>query len=339
MYDVLIRRAEYEEFDDVKRLLADNDLTLEDAEYTAIAKLNEDIIGTCSFSGKIIKCFAVREDYKGEGLSLKLVTHIIDEMFERGIYEYFVFTKPENINIFKSMGFKIVHSAYKVCLLEGGKSDINKSIDEMFKKSGLGYEKKSALVMNCNPFTLGHRYIIEKASKESESVVVFIVKEDKSVFPFDIRYSLVKEGVSDLKNVKVISGGDYIISSATFPSYFIKQLDDRIDAYTNLDAHIFGKYIAPVFNIVKRYVGTEPFCKVTEKYNNALLKILPSYNVEVELVERIKNSGNIVSASFVRNLIKKGDFNSIRNFIPDVTFNYLVSEKAKGVIERIENEK
>ncbi|MCX7884556.1 MAG: [citrate (pro-3S)-lyase] ligase [Caloramator sp.] len=339
MYDILIRRAEYEEIDEVKRLLADNGLTFEDAEYTAIAKHRNEIIGTCSFSGKIIKCFAIREDYKGEGLSLKLITHIIDEMFGREIYEYFVFTKPENVDIFKSMGFKIVYSVDKVCLLEGGRANINKSIEEMLIKSGLGCEKKSALVMNCNPFTLGHRYIIEKASKESESVVVFIVKEDKSLFPFDVRYSLVKKGVLDLKNVKVISGGDYIISSATFPSYFIKQLDDKIDAYTNLDAHIFGKYIAPAFNIVKRYVGTEPFCRVTEKYNDALLKILPSYNIEVELVERIEKSGNIISASFIRSLIKKGDFEKIKALVPNVTYDYLVSEKAKYIIERIKNEK
>lgn len=199
-------------------------------------------------------------------------------------------------------------------------------------------KKKASIVMNCNPFTLGHRYIIDKAANENDNVVVFIVEEDKSIFPFDVRYNLVKEGVSDLKNVTVLPGGDYIISSATFPTYFLKHYDERIDAYTKLDAGIFGKYIAPEFNIVKRYVGTEPYCMVTSKYNLALMDVLPKYNIKVELVDRLKNNDIAVSASKVRSLIKEGDFKSIKDLVPDVTYNFLISDDAKPIIERIKYE-
>ncbi|QCX33049.1 [citrate (pro-3S)-lyase] ligase [Caloramator sp. E03] len=337
MYDISIEKADNDDIEKVKILLREEGLEYDDAEYTAIARLKGEIVGTCSFSGKVIKCFAVKEKLKGEGISLKLITHITNEMFDRGIYGSFIFTKPLNAQIFKTMGYRIVHSVDEVALLEGGTFDVKKYTVDMFLNSGLGNEKKAAIVMNCNPFTLGHRFLIEKASNENEKVVVFIVEEEKSVFPFNIRYNLVKEGVSDLKNVVVIPGGNYIISSATFPTYFIKHFDERLSAYTKLDAGIFGKYIAPQFNIVKRYVGTEPYCKVTSKYNEALMEVLPNFNITLELVKRLSKDERAISASMVRGLIKEEKIESIRDLVPDVTYNYLISDDAKPIIERIKN--
>ena len=77
--------------------------------------------------------------------------------------------------------------------------------------------------MNCNPFTKGHLYLIEKASAESDHLFILIVEEDKSVFPFEKRMELVKRGTEHLDNIDVIPGGSYTISSATFPSYFAKE--------------------------------------------------------------------------------------------------------------------
>ena len=63
--------------------------------------------------------------------------------------------------------------------------------------------------MNCNPFTLGHRYLIEQASEKVDHLYVFVVEEDKSFFPFSDRIGLVKKGTADLKNITVKPSGKY----------------------------------------------------------------------------------------------------------------------------------
>lgn len=306
-----------------------------DVEYTAAAKMDEEIVGTCSYSGKVLKCFAVKEELQGEGIAAMLITHITDKLFDRGIYETFIFTKPKNKGIFTGLGYNEVYSAMGVTLLEGGMANINRYINGMLNKSGLRKGKKAGLVMNCNPFTLGHRYLIERAAEENEEVVVFIVEAEKSLFPFDVRLELVKQGTQHLKNVHVIPGGTYIISSNTFPSYFLRREDERLLEYTRLDAGIFGKYIAPVFNINRRYVGTEPYCNVTDKYNNALMEILPSFGVEVRLIERAVLNGTAVSASRVRSLIKSEDWNEIERLVPCSTYCFLKSPEAEEIIKSI----
>lgn len=338
MWGIDISRVDLKskERDEIEAFLEKFDLSLDkDVEYTICARQNEEIVGTCSFSGRVLKCFAVREDMQGEGLSGKLITELTNVMFDRGIYETFIFTKPKNKDIFKGLGYKVVEEAEDVVLLEGGTSNVKRYVENMFKRSGLDDDEKAALVINCNPFTLGHRYLIEKAAQENDEVVVFVVEEDKSVFPFKVRLDLVKKGVSHLKNVKVIPGGYYIISSATFPSYFLKQKDKRLKAYTELDAKIFGKFIAKAFSIKKRYVGTEPYCPVTGDYNRALVEILPKFGVDVKLVERMNICDKPVSASYVRELIKKGRMEEVKKLVPETTYDFLISNEAKDIIERL----
>ncbi|WP_129598350.1 [citrate (pro-3S)-lyase] ligase [Anaerophilus nitritogenes] len=306
-----------------------------DVEYTIVAKKDEEIVGTCSYFGKILKCFAVKEGIQGEGIASKLITHITNKLFDEGIYETFIFTKPKNKYIFKGIHYHEVYATDEVVLLEGGMASIEKFIQNMFKKSKLGNEKKAALVMNCNPFTLGHRYIIEKASKENDKVVVFIVEENRSLFPFHVRMDLTKKGIEDLKNVKILPGGNYIISSATFPSYFIREADERLKAYTKLDAGIFSKFIAPIFHIQRRYVGTEPYCNVTNEYNQTLHEVLPKEGIEVIEVDRIGRNDKAISASFVRELIKAENWEEMRKLLPNSTYEFLKSNDAKEIIQKI----
>lgn len=336
MYDIIIEKVKSYDIQRVEEFLGEHGLSLDrDVEYTIAAFQNEKIVGTCSFSGRVIKCFAVKKELQGEGLSAKLITHLTNVLFDRNIFETFIFTKPANKEIFEGLGYSLVGEGKEVILLEGGFANVKRSALSMFEKSGLDKDNKAGLVMNCNPFTLGHRYLIEKAAAENEEVVVFLVEENKSIFPFDVRYDLVKQGTSDLKNVHVIPGGNYIISSSTFPSYFIKQEDDRLTAFTSLDVDIFGRHIAPIFNIKRRYIGTEPFDKVTAKYNEALLNILPSYNIEVKLISRMPVEDKIVSASEVRRLIKDDAWDEIKKLVPSTTYGFLVSTKALSIVEKI----
>jgi [citrate (pro-3S)-lyase] ligase len=326
-----VQRLQVEEFLKSAGLKYDGDV-----DYTLIIKESELIKATCSKAGSVLKCFAVAPELRGEGVSAILVTALIDRLFEEGKYHSFVFTKPENIDVFSSLGFKTVHSVKEAALLENGLYDIEKALERLSRKYDIdNITPKAALVMNCNPFTIGHQHLIETAAKASEEVLVFIVEENRSLFPFDIRYELVKKGVSHLENVKVIPGGEYIISSATFPAYFLREESERLKAYTKLDAGIFRKHFCSRFNIVKRYVGEEPYCSVTNSYNDTLKEVLFESGVDLEIIERRKNNGTIISASIVRNLIKCGKLEEVKKIVPLVTFEFLNTGYGKEIMEKI----
>lgn len=336
MAEVNIVKINKNEIMKINQFLESLGLSLDmDVEYIAAAMLGNKIVGTGSFSGKVIKCFAVSEEYQGQGIAAKLITHLTNELFDRGIYETFIFTPPKNIEIFKALGYSIVYATNSVILLEGGLSNIRKYVGNMFEKSKLGNGEKAAIVMNCNPFTLGHRFIIENASRENSEVIIFVVEENRSVFPFDVRFNLVKKGVEDLSNVHVLPGGNYIISSNTFPNYFLKKEDERLFAYTRLDVGIFGQYIAPEFNIKTRCIGTEPFDRVTAMYNQAILEELPKMGISVKLIDRLESIGVAVSASEVRRLIRLGDWENIKRIVPNTTYEFLKSKAASNILDRI----
>jgi [citrate (pro-3S)-lyase] ligase len=325
------------EVKEVKDFLQTFQLQLDDnVDYTIVIRQNEEIKGTCSKSKNVFKCFAVSNDLRGEGVSATLMGAVSDKLFEEGIYHSFIFTKIENTDIFTSLGYKIIHEIENVALLESGIYDIKKYLKDMQKEYNIDEStKKSALVMNCNPFTLGHRYLIEEASRQSSEVLVFIVEEDKSSFPFINRYAMVKEGVSHLHNVRVIKGGEYIISQATFPSYFLRKEDEILKAYTTLDASVFGKYFCQTLNITKRFIGEEPYCKVTKAYNESLKEILPVYGVEVIEVKRKSYRSDVISASKVRKLIKEGRMSDIEHIVPNSTWEFLNTTAGKEIMEKI----
>jgi [citrate (pro-3S)-lyase] ligase len=184
--------------------------------------------------------------------------------------------------------------------------------------------KIGAIVMNCNPFTLGHRYLIEQAAARVSHLMIFVVQEDKSIFPFDDRLELVDKGVADLKNVSVIPSGQFIISSLTFSEYFEKsEIQDRtIDS--SLDVTLFGQEIAPCLNISVRFVGEEPFDKITKQYNDTLRDILPRHGIEFMEIPRKECNGEAISASRVRKLLDEKNFDEIANMVPQTTLDYLI---------------
>ena len=177
--------------------------------------------------------------------------------------------------------------------------------------------------MNANPFTLGHRYLIEEAAKQCEYLLVFVVQEDKSFFPFKDRFELVCQGTKDLENVIVVESGEFIISSLTFEGYFNKsQLQDRVIDTSN-DVTMFATEIAPSANIKVRFAGSEPIDKVPAQYNRKMKTILPLYNIGFKEIDRKTNGSSVISASEVRRLLKDKQWDKLREFVPETTFEYL----------------
>lgn len=324
-------KAEVERFLNLYKLTLDKDV-----DYTLVLRQRGEIVATCSKAGRVLKCFAVKEELRGEGVASLLVTSLIDVLFDQGIYHCFVFTKPESTKIFTSLNFKLLAMGEKAALLENGLYTIDRYIRSLRDKSGI-IPGAAALVMNCNPFTLGHRYLIEKAAVENSQVVVFVVEEDKSLFPFIDRIELVKQGISHLDNVLVIPGGEYIISSATFPSYFIRERGEISKAFAQIDAEIFGKYFCRELGIKRRYIGMEPYCETTNCYNEILKTTLPKYGVEVVEIPRCIEGGKPISASSVRQLIKEGKLQEAAALIPLSTLNFLNTVRGKEIMERIKS--
>jgi [citrate (pro-3S)-lyase] ligase len=181
-----------------------------------------------------------------------------------------------------------------------------------------------SIVMNCNPFTLGHRYLIEQAASQCDLLYIFVVEENKSVFSFEDRFMLVKEGTADLDNVVVMPSGSFMISTLTFPEYFNKDNPNAVKVDPSMDVEIYGKYIAPALGISKRFAGEEPLDVVTNQYNETMKRILPSYGVEFVVIPRKESDGRVISASRVRECLKTKDFMQINTLVPDTTFRYLL---------------
>ena len=323
----------------IKEFLQRFQLSYEDnIEYSAGVFDNDILIATGSFADNILKCFAIDPDYQEGGITSKVITHLIQKEHELDRDHLFLFTKPENSSVFSYLGFKEIERVSSwFSLLEIGPHGIDEYLKQLkqFEKKG----KNGSIVVNCNPFTLGHRYLIETASKKVDNLYVFLVQEDLSLFPYKIRYELVKEGIKDLNNVKLLNGGEYIISQSTFPNYFIRNKSnvDIIKAQTTLDLKIFGHYIAKALNIKYRFVGTEPYCETTNEYNSTMKEILPEFDVELIEIERVKMNNKYISASTVRELIKKNDFTTIKKLVPISTYDFLVSEEGKPIVEKIKN--
>ncbi|GHV51382.1 hypothetical protein FACS1894216_05330 [Synergistales bacterium] len=187
-----------------------------------------------------------------------------------------------------------------------------------------------AIVMNCNPFTLGHRYLAERAAKEVDFLYVFVVEEDKSLFSFEDRFRLVGEGLRDLQNVLVLPSGKFIISTITFPGYFSKDAPSEAAVDSSLDLDLFAEYIAPALNISVRFAGSEPADMVTRAYNRAMAETLPKRGVRFAEFERTGPGGEPISASKVRAFLEEKNFEEIKPLVPDTTYGYLLEKFGKG---------
>ncbi len=298
---------------------------------------NDRVIATGSCFGNTLRCFAVSSDHQGEGLLNEIISYLIQVQYERGNIRLFLYTKIATARFFGDLGFYEV-ARVDDCLvfMENRKNGFSDYVAKLAKTRMEG--RCGALVMNANPFTLGHQYLVEKAAAECDWLHIFVVSEDASLVPFAIRKKLVEEGVAHLPNVICHDSGPYMISNATFPSYFLKDEVTVIESHAKLDATIFVR-IAQAMNISARYVGEEPTSQVTGIYNQTLSGTLPESGIACRIIPRKESGGKAISASTVRQYIQKGDFDALRELVPATTFEMITSKEFEPVIERIRRER
>lgn len=304
-----------------------------DIDYSILVYYQEELIATASLSNNVMKCFLVATNFIGQNITGLMFSHLVNVLMQKGISHYFVFTTPNNEEIFKSLNMKVLVTTMNTILLEGG-DNINNVLGNLKKEYHIGDGKKSCVIINANPMTLGHLYLIETAAKESEEVLVFVVSEDSSSFPFNDRFEIIKEACSQFDNVTVLPTLSYLVSKITFPKYFLKEDQLIKDEQTLVDVLIYKEYYAKIFNINKRYLGEEPLSFNTNIYN----KVLKDYlNSNLKIIKRKKEGSKVISASLVRKLIKANKISQIKKYVPSATYNYLLSEKGKAIISKIQN--
>ncbi len=351
----------------IEAFLKRNGLRFDDMHYyAAITDDDGEMIAGGGLKGNVIKCVAVDDAHKGEAIANTLISHLIAHANEEGHSNVMLFTKPKNRQLFESLSFRLLAEAPEAVLMETGIGGINNMVEQLKKIKEEGEvckennqeckkEEKTNLnittpqhlnpsnpqplttttplrgvvVMNCNPFTLGHRYLIEQAAKQVERLFVMVVREDCSLFAYAERKAMVEQGVAHLKNVTVIDGSEYAISQATFPTYFLKRLDDAADTQMLLDLDLFRRHIAPALGTTVRFVGTEPTDQLTRRYNQLMHEVL----ADVIETARLEKEGNAVSASRVRKAMEQGDMSTIRQLVPPTTLPYIIAHLATQALQ------
>lgn len=292
---------------------------------------DDELIATASRYQNVIKCVAVDSTYQGGSLFNEIISHVMNQNVQSGFFKHYVYTKPGCKKGFEYLGFHEIESVDNALVfmekaITGFNAFIQKLAEYKHDDNNIG-----AIVMNANPFTLGHQFLVEKASKESQYVYVFVLSEEMSAFKADQRLKLVQQGTAHLNNVIVLPTENYMVSNATFPSYFLKEDDDVTRIQARLDARVFANHIAPALGITKRYVGSEPFSNATNIYNESLLEEFKG-KLTLEIVERIGNEESIISATKVRSLICDNQLEAVQAFVPQSTYAFLVSEEGAQVI-------
>lgn len=343
----------------VEAFLAANGLRLAPLDRYVVVTRDEDgneILAGGGLDGNVIKCVAVSESARSEGLMNILVSRLIVIAREEGRESVKAFTKPENEGIFKSLGFALIASSPKAILMENGRGGLPEYKKYLASLARPG--RNGAIVMNANPFTKGHRYLVEQAASQVDNLYVIVVKEDRSRFPYVERKAMIEAGCAGLDNVVVCEGSDYAISAATFPTYFLKKLDDATDTQIALDLDLFMNHIAKPLGVTVRFAGSEPEDALTRRYNELMAEILPGTSVAVvrqdhqpdsELVEgsavrqarrpidfveipRLEQNGNPISATSLRRALDKGNLKEAMEYIPKSTVPYLVADLAERAL-------
>lgn len=351
----------------IEAFLKRNGLRFDDMHYyAAVTDDDGEMIAGGGLKGNVIKCVAVDDAHKGEAIANTLISHLIAHANEEGHSNVMLFTKPKNRQLFESLSFRLLAEAPEAVLMETGIGGLGDTVEalkkikeegEVCKENNQECKKeektnlnittphplnpspsqplttttplRGVVVMNCNPFTLGHRYLIEQAAKQVERLFVMVVREDCSLFAYAERKAMVEQGVAHLENVTVIDGSEYAISQATFPTYFLKRLDDAADTQMLLDLDLFRRHIAPALGTTVRFVGTEPTDRLTRRYNQLMHEVL----ADVRETVRLEKDGNAVSASRVRKAMEQGDMSTIRQLVPPTTLPYIIAHLATQALQ------
>lgn len=348
----------------IEMFLQTNGLRYDDVDYYAaiVDESSDEMIAGGGLKGSVIKCVAVADGHKGEAVANVIVSHLIAKANAEGCQCVKLYTKPNNRQLFESLSFRLIAESPNAILMETGVGGIEKYCEELRVKSEelrvkseelgvkseeLGVKSEElkndesvvsnarkpigAIVMNANPFTLGHRFLVEQSSELVERLYVVVVREDCSMFSYNERKAMVSQGVRDIGNVVVVDGSDYAVSAATFPTYFLKQLSDATDTQIILDLDLYRRRIAPALGVTIRFFGSEPTDPLTRRYNELMHQQLGEEHVHE--IQRKQQEGSAISASRVRKAMMEGCLWDAIQLVPPTTIPYIIGHLASMALQ------
>ena len=363
----------------VEAFLEANGLRMEALDaYYAIQEDSGEIVAGVGIAGDVLKCAAVSASARSEGLLAPLVSRIVAS--RPGVCLK-VFTKPSYQAVFESLGFHLIASAPLAVLMENGRG-----LEEYcaYLRSVAVPGRTGVVVMNANPFTLGHQYLLAQASKQVDHLYVIPVREDVSAFPYAERRAMILASAGPAaeqnyfscggsKNqfssaiampsradaITVLEGSAYVISAATFPTYFLKDLSAAAETQMQLDLDLYKRWIAPALGVSVRFVGSEPEDPLTARYNELIpnavviprlrmrdlstalemttgdhLSFRPSVaSGEISApADAVQAHADAVSASSVRVALERGSFREAAALCPSGTWPYLLAALAERAL-------
>lgn len=334
----------------IEMFLQTNGLRYDDVDYYAaiVDESSDEMIAGGGLKGSVIKCVAVADGHKGEAVANVIVSHLIAKANAEGCQCVKLYTKPDNRQLFESLSFRLIAESPNAILMETGVGGIEKYSEELRVKSEeLGVKSEElkndesvvsnarkpigVIVMNANPFTLGHRFLVEQSSELVERLYVVVVREDCSMFSYNERKAMVSQGVRDIGNVVVVDGSDYAVSAATFPTYFLKQLSDATDTQIILDLDLYRHRIAPALGATIRFFGSEPTDPLTRRYNELMHQQLGEEHVHE--IQRKQQEGSAISASRVRKAMLEGCLWDAIQLVPPTTIPYIIGHLASMALQ------
>lgn len=341
----------------IEMFLQTNGLRYDDVDYYAaiVDESSDEMIAGGGLKGSVIKCVAVADGHKGEAVANVIVSHLIAKANAEGCQCVKLYTKPDNRQLFESLSFRLIAESPNAILMETGLGGIEKYSEELRVKSEeLGVKSEElrvkneelkndesvvsnarkpigVIVMNANPFTLGHRFLVEQSSELVERLYVVVVREDCSMFSYNERKAMVSQGVRDIGNVVVVDGSDYAVSAATFPTYFLKQLSDATDTQIILDLDLYRRRIAPALGATIRFFGSEPTDSLTRRYNELMHQQLGEEHVHE--IQRKQQEGSAISASRVRKAMMEGCLWDAIQLVPPTTIPYIIGHLASMALQ------
>lgn len=341
----------------IEMFLQTNRLRYDDVDYYAaiVDESSDEMIAGGGLKGSVIKCVAVADGHKGEAVANVIVSHLIAKANAEGCQCVKLYTKPNNRQLFESLSFRLIAESPNAILMETGVGGIEKYSEELRVKSEelrvkseeLGVKSEElkndesvvsnarkpigVIVMNANPFTLGHRFLVEQSSELVERLYVVVVREDCSMFSYNERKAMVSQGVRDIGNVVVVDGSDYAVSAATFPTYFLKQLSDATDTQIILDLDLYCRRIAPALGATIRFFGSEPTDPLTRRYNELMHQQLGEEHVHE--IQRKQQEGSAISASRVRKAMMEGCLWDAIQLVPPTTIPYIIGHLASMALQ------
>ena len=327
----------------IEMFLHTNGLRYDDVDYYAaiVDESSDEMIAGGGLKGSVIKCVAVADGHKGEAVANVIISHLIAKANAEGCQCVKLYTKPDNRQLFESLSFRLIAESPNAILMETGVGGIEKYSEELRVKSEELKNDESVvsnarkpigvIVMNANPFTLGHRFLVEQSSELVERLYVVVVREDCSMFSYNERKAMVSQGVRDIGNVVVVDGSDYAVSAATFPTYFLKQLSDATDTQIILDLDLYRRRIAPALGATIRFFGSEPTDPLTRRYNELMHQQLGEEHVHE--IQRKQQEGSAISASRVRKAMMEGCLWDAIQLVPPTTIPYIIGHLASMALQ------